>query len=103
MSDESDHDVLSGELRDTLTSLQKSLTWVQTLTREAKDVKDKLKQLEAMHRILQDEYQKSEHNLKISESMVVQLSVYIKKNCPAMALYEALKTPPAEQKEFLSD
>jgi predicted nucleic acid-binding Zn-ribbon protein len=90
MSEDPEHDVLAGELRETLTTMQKSVAWVQALTKDAREVKATLKQLEAAHRFLQEEYQKTEHNLKVAESMVVQLSAAIKENRPVTTPHEAL-------------
>jgi hypothetical protein len=99
----SDADTLSVEMREALAGLQRSVVWVTTAMRANADAKDKLGHLQRAHQALQDEYKKSQHNLDVTQKMFIQLSEYIKKNCPPMALYDALGTPPEQRPDWAGE
>lgn len=59
---------------------------------------DELEATKKLLLTLQGEYQRSEHNLDISQKMIVKLTTYMKQNCPTHAVYDALE-PTRDERE----
>jgi hypothetical protein len=100
MSEQAMSNMIEADIADTVRTQDRVLTYIRELVKNYVTLRDKFFALEVAqenqqkeHKNLQEEYQKSQHNLNVSLDMVVQLSEYIKKNGPAMGLYEALNTP----------
>jgi hypothetical protein len=92
-------DRLVESIRKSLATDDEARAWVRDLMEKRQDLSNRLKISRQTLSNLQGEFEKCEHNLKISQGIVVQLSEYIKHNCPTMALYEALEKPPRDLME----
>jgi len=94
--EEYDSDEVLANLRDLDKTNQGMITWVQQGVIEEKELRDRLAMTENVLRTIQEAFEKCEEDLKASRHTVTKLSNYILRNCPAMALHEALEVAPPD-------